>query len=549
MRHLLSIILAAVVLVAVVTGCDGLRRYDVRLVAADSLMHDHPDSALALVQAIELGSLTRERDRAYRDLLLTQGRYRSYVTATSDSDINRALAYYLAHDGEREKLTRAYLYKGAVMEELGHPDSAMLYYKHAEATAAPNDYFNLGQTNIRIGNLYRKYYADMLVCYDKYKQALHYYRLAGDKSLQLVCMLNMGGCSAITHNDSSVELLNEASSLALELNDSTGYYQSQELLCRQLSFEGKAISRAKSIALHCLNDYRSFVTNDLLLDLANIYTYSSMHDSAMHYLNLVNENSSIRNRGQIKTRKYLTLSLIARLEGDTALSNHYDRMGHQVSDSIINNKHKYQIQQIENLDNHNQHNRTQLSVSRLKWTIWGISIIAVLSIALTMMVYVRRLSKTKAIIRELENMKLDNHDNLLNQLDDRNGVIGRLLNNLIELMKSCASDVGSHNSTSQMAQQIKENIHDVANDDFWNELKSYLDKNHNGIISRFSTISNITEKDIRFIMLSCCEFSYVEIAIIMNYSPKYISNKRKIIARKLGVEGMALQDYLNSMMK
>ena len=29
------------------------------------------------------------------------------------------------------------------MEELGHPDSAMHYYKTAEATAAPDDYYNL----------------------------------------------------------------------------------------------------------------------------------------------------------------------------------------------------------------------------------------------------------------------------------------------------------------------------------------------------------------------------------------------------------------------
>ena len=29
------------------------------------------------------------------------------------------------------------------MEELGHPDSAMHYYKTAEVTAAPDDYYNL----------------------------------------------------------------------------------------------------------------------------------------------------------------------------------------------------------------------------------------------------------------------------------------------------------------------------------------------------------------------------------------------------------------------
>ncbi|MBQ9556370.1 MAG: tetratricopeptide repeat protein, partial [Muribaculaceae bacterium] len=118
MRGLLCVILTAVVLVAVVTGCGGARHYDGRLVAADSLMHDRPDSALALVEAVSADSLDGDGDRAYRDLLLTQARYRCYVPATSDSAINRALAYYLAHDGEREKLTRAYIYKGAVMEEL-----------------------------------------------------------------------------------------------------------------------------------------------------------------------------------------------------------------------------------------------------------------------------------------------------------------------------------------------------------------------------------------------------------------------------------------------
>ena len=141
------------VLGATVTGCGGAHRYDSRLTAADSLMRSNPDSALALVEGVSHDSLIREGDRAYRDLLLTQARYRCYITATSDSAINRALAYYRAHPSEREKLTRAYIYKGAVMEELNHPDSAMLYYKHAEAVADPSDYFNLGYVKNAHGHI------------------------------------------------------------------------------------------------------------------------------------------------------------------------------------------------------------------------------------------------------------------------------------------------------------------------------------------------------------------------------------------------------------
>ena len=85
MKHLLwSIVATMAVLVAAVTGCGRAPRYDARLVAIDSLMHDAPDSALALVQAI--GTLPAPADSAYRNLLLTQARYRCYVTATSDSN-------------------------------------------------------------------------------------------------------------------------------------------------------------------------------------------------------------------------------------------------------------------------------------------------------------------------------------------------------------------------------------------------------------------------------------------------------------------------------
>ena len=57
MNRLVAVIVLAFVLMALVTGCGGMHRYDARLVAADSLMHDLPDSALALVQAVDPASL------------------------------------------------------------------------------------------------------------------------------------------------------------------------------------------------------------------------------------------------------------------------------------------------------------------------------------------------------------------------------------------------------------------------------------------------------------------------------------------------------------
>ncbi len=105
-----------VVLVFVLGGCHGQsNRYDPRLIAADSVLRmNNPDSALRLLDAIDGAKLSSAGDRAYHALLLTQAQYRCYVDITSDSMINVALDYYKQHEGEQEKLTRAYIYKGAV---------------------------------------------------------------------------------------------------------------------------------------------------------------------------------------------------------------------------------------------------------------------------------------------------------------------------------------------------------------------------------------------------------------------------------------------------
>ncbi|MBR5725100.1 MAG: hypothetical protein IKX56_00010, partial [Muribaculaceae bacterium] len=77
MKRLPVVILGLlIVLGAVVPGCGGAQRYDGRLTAADSLLRSEPDSALAMIEAMSRDSLPDEGDRAYRDLLLTQARYR-----------------------------------------------------------------------------------------------------------------------------------------------------------------------------------------------------------------------------------------------------------------------------------------------------------------------------------------------------------------------------------------------------------------------------------------------------------------------------------------
>ena len=540
--------IALVLLVMLVTGCGGAYRYDSRLAAADSLMHDLPDSALAIVEAVDPASLAREGDRAYHDLLLTQARYRCYITATSDSDINRALNYYRRHDGEREKLTRAYIYKGAVMEELGHPDSAMLYYKHAEATAAPTDYFNLGQINTRIGSLYRIYYADKLICYDKYKKALMYYRAIGDKKLELNSLYNMGMCSGITRSVDSKPLLDAAAALALELNDSSVYYESREMVVRQFIMKDTNMIEAKQIALHLFHDYSDYLTYDIIIDLSSIYVKEHQLDSAKYYIRHFNLESPSISDAPLKNRICSVLSDIAMLEGNPVKRQYYLDSCKYLSDSISNNKQKYRIQLIENEKNNEQLALMHNEWTKHKWVIWIAVLLLLIPIVLLVIYQQHKILTVNSLLREIKKVDVDKHESFLQKLHNKESAIEHLTRNMVEFIQTTI-DSTEHDAPSITRRRIKESIGIIAtNEEFWQQLRTFLDKNHNNIITELSRNPRINNTDIRFIELVCCGFSYVEIAITLGYSPNYVSNKRIKIQKKLGIKKQ-LNEYLNELMK
>ena len=530
-----------------VTGCGRAPRYDGRLVAADSLMRSNPDSALAVVEGVCRDSLAADFDRAYRDLLLTQARYRCYVTATSDSTINRALAYYRAHPSEREKLTRAYIHKGAVMEELGHPDSAMLYYKHAEATADTTDYFNLGYINLRIAVLLRRYYVDSQLCYEKYKCALQYFQLVNDKDKQQVCLYNMGVCAGITHKDNSIRLLKQALELAIELNDSVQQYDCKEMMCRQFMSKESNLSEAKKLALDCFYHYRNYINNELMIDLSDIYIKENCLDSAKKFIAIVNEEYSPDHTEQIQMRKYEILSTIANKEGKLKLYSSYCDSMTMMTENVLNNKTKYSIKQIENQENLKQTHAKKERIGSLKTAIFILSIIFLATLALMAFLLAKKHYRIKAFVREFGN-GINGHEDLLLQIQDKNNEISHFVTDMVELMRSTFK--ASTTKKKLSSEKINENINAIKNaatDGFWNELRLYLDKRYDGIISRIETTPGMKEKDLRFVELICCRFSYAEIAIILGYSPAYISTKRNNIAKKLKLD-MPLQEYIEAEM-
>ncbi|WP_092070495.1 lipopolysaccharide assembly protein LapB [Prevotella sp. tf2-5] len=124
--------------VIVLAGCNRQSAYERLLVEADSLMEQHTDSALHVLESIpDIMDKGDESSRAYYTLLLTQARYKCYQPVPADSLMRSAVRYY-EQNGNPSLLCRAYYYLAMPLYEQGEHEEALLLLKKGEEHAVRN---------------------------------------------------------------------------------------------------------------------------------------------------------------------------------------------------------------------------------------------------------------------------------------------------------------------------------------------------------------------------------------------------------------------------
>ncbi|MBQ3365061.1 MAG: hypothetical protein IJG42_14140 [Muribaculaceae bacterium] len=566
MKHLLTVILSILALVATVTGCGGAHRYDARLVRADSLMRLDPDSALAIVEGVSRDSLVRDGDRAYRDLLLTQARYRCYVTATSDSDINRALNYYRAHSGEREKLTRALIYKGAVMEELGHPDSAMLYYKQAEATAA-DDYHNLGYTKYRISTLYQDQLTIDSSAIIYLKEAISCFELENDTNYLISCYGNLGAVCGVKYPDSTEQYLTHAIELAQKYKPEKQYtYKSK--LAGFYFYRYQDYRQAKDIAMDVYHNGRQFsYETQFYYYAAMSYIRLGMLDSAKFILKETPApvcTVDSMNRFEVVAEIAKTENNLKDYSANISHSN-----GAQMRFVLSRQEDKLKkaesdYDKIQTQDHVERANRKRL--------LTAISIIVVI---LTMLLTWLTMRFKRAIKRKNEERNAIEHD--LNQIiteleqkqldqEQNQKTISKLVNYRLDALNELFGSIKFESKGEK-----KDNIRSIVSlsgvvrglsdiyrvqkidlsDDFWEKMKMSVDGEYNGIVSYVEKeYPSLTLRELRLFTLICAKVSPQIIKMCLNYSNvNSVTNKRTIIIKqKMGLD-LSLETFIEKYMK
>lgn len=538
-------------------GCGGRHTYDVRLAVADSILRcNDPDSALMLLTAIDGGCLSNAADRAYHALLLTQAQYRCYVDITSDSTINIALDYYQRHADETEKLTRAYIYKGAVTEVLGKPEVAMNYYRQAITVATPGDHFNQGYANLRIGYLYRDYLVMDSADITYLKQALHHFEQVPDSLYVLTCLSTIGGSYVSREKrDSATIYLERADSLARAIHQ-TAWEQTTLIYCADLKMFSRDIEdvvSAKNIALSLLNDKQSPQNrrDHLLLIAAYTLAYLNKPDSASHYLSLADKDHLSDGLRVLYNR---CLAELGRCHGNVTQYKFYFERAHQIGDSLCDNDIQRQLRDVEvKYDNEVLKNKS------LRYrNSWIMSLLAtvliVVALGAVILAMQRRLQRRRRQLQENEDTieRLRNDAiQLSTQLSENHAMSDSLKETISKQIESFTQLVDVHfkqftHFPKKFGDLFKKSYTvNQPDPSFWTGIRAYADSTHNGIVTHsLEKCPSLSETEVRFLSLCCCNLPITVMMACMGYNDVHsVYNKKRRLAEALGINDK-LDEYI-----
>ncbi len=198
------------------------------LVHAESVMFDHPDSALHILETMPMPSARRDKENhALWCLLVTQAQYKQMMKIPSDSLVRIAYDYFKPTDNARRKAMSA-LYMGDINYELRNIEEAMQYYLECKTEVEKTDDYKTGyMVMVSLCRLYLyRDFADYALdaCWKAYDYAVK----DSNKRYQLASLKFLARCYCISDSLSkAIDTYHKCSDLALELKLENYYYNIQ----------------------------------------------------------------------------------------------------------------------------------------------------------------------------------------------------------------------------------------------------------------------------------------------------------------------------------
>ena len=423
------------------------------LVRAESVMFDHPDSALHILESMSMPSAHKDKENhALWCLLTSQAQVKLIMKIPSDSLVRIAYNYYKPTDNARRKAMSA-LYMGDINYDLGNIEEAMLYYLEGKTEVEKTDDYKTGYLIMSsLGKLYLyRRLADYAL--EACTKAYDYAVKDSNKRYQMAALKFLARSYCISNNlPKAIEIYKQCIDIALEIGfvNNEYYYNLQKELASVYTN-----SHEFTKSLEILNSYPKKQQHFFLL--GTNYLMIDEYDSAYYYLNKALTVNNIYTKRAIyeslyeladipQYRKYLKSYC------DSLLFYTDSVMSLDKGKEIIAYKEKYDHQRLIT-----EQQRLKLEKSEAQRVLIIVTLCLVVIISVLVYLYQKRLVRKETTIRrqseQLQAYLLQLHENESRLQQNR-----RYLDELKEQLSRHDSDAEErHAQQEQMARLESEN--------------------------------------------------------------------------------------------
>lgn len=427
------------------------------LAHAESIMYDHPDSALSLLESMP--SPSDKYQNATWSLLLVQARDKNYAKHTSDSLINVAYDYFIKKEDPNRKAL-VLNYEGRVNEDLGEVEKATEFYLRAADEVKKTEDYRLGyliHSNLGMIYAYRGINVEGLSAFQKAHELAKQSQDSFYIAFSLIYLARIYGnmkqwdksISSYKQAISISEKADNKKSLGTALSELGGIY-------RAIGKYEMALTCLKRVENEKLDNERTIPQT--YLGLGDTYRYLNKYDSASFYLNKALTTDNI----YTKRSAYQYLYLIHKDIHNYEKAIEYNENYWQCRDSVdqINRSHivaeiqaKYDHEKLKNEKMILELEKSQLLKSSLL-----ILSLSLLTIVVLVYIYQRRLLTKERTIQENKVLLLE----YTKQLNENDLKINRNQERIEELSGEISNHAGLEESIKEQSSEI-ESLHNQNN--------------------------------------------------------------------------------------
>ena len=526
-----------------------------------------PLMAAAVVVALMLavaacghGGMAEQAARAAVDTV--EAHYKAYATTEADLPlIADAARRPHCRAVDRRTRVRAALYHGAVLDELGRADSALIHYKRAEAACDTADHDLLGYINLRIASLYQMEFASDGEVLTRYQFALDNFKSCKDTHYQLVCLDAITRCYDLTDKNTAIDYADSLFRLA-ETHNELWYVIRAKSLLAQIHFFKREYLKANRFAVSALTMATDTDSEDInkesLAIAVRTYALLGQPDSASLYLSKLPSPDN----GTDSISYFFALAETERSLGDiNGYITHY-QIGDSIADCLILSSQQHKLREIEG-----KYNLQQMELDKTKTESRNLYLLLIVLLLVSLLaalshLLLRHRDRLRQISDENHDVQMQLRHSIanLNQLQQSFKLSeSSLLRSKQELgktqrlLEANRMHVRLLRTISQSISLRKQRNNDSSlsvggiNQDFWDEVFQYANSEYSGIIDHFREMG-MAEDSAKFVGLCCLGLSNTIIKTCMGFTNlHYVTNKKAKIAQKFIGSQKTMDEYIAQM--